>query len=396
MSNMEKCGFPTSRETLLSFLENHVEGIIISDVQGNVLFSNNACNETLNYSSVEIKNTRIDDIIVSKTSKDTHSPTSSLVTLLFSPNTKTETSCYTKDRKKIPVEISYNIIKDEEGSFIFLTLADISDRIALQQKLYRQTITDPLTELFNRRYFDEHLTQEFSRATRYRRPFSTIIIDIDGFKQANDLHGHSYGDKMLLKARDIFNNVLRDGDTVYRYGGDEFAMILPETAKEGAIEVSNRLRERFARQCSDKEKRIKLSLSIGIASYPEDGTDEQALIGAADRRMYQSKESGGNLITAYDAMQQLENDAETLLRSMGALVRLMETSRGQSAVNGISHSQEIRALAVEIGRCMQLPEKRLYLLEQASMLHDIGTIYIPHNTIKKIPLRAAEIVSVLT
>ena len=380
MSTSTIHGSALANRALLAYVEGHIDGVVITNAANEILFSNRSAQRILGYSAEELETRHLSDIIAPQPGDQEVTQTAA------TPNDnpgKLETSCRRKDGTHIPAELSYTRVESDDETLVFVTLSDISDRIALQQKLYLQTITDPLTGLFNRRYFDDHLAQEFSRATRYRRPFSTIIIDIDGFKQANDLHGHAYGDEMLLKARDVFNNVLRDGDTVYRYGGDEFAMILPETAKEGAIEVSNRLRERFARQCSDKQKRINLSLSIGIASYPEDGTDDQALIGAADRRMYHSKENGGNMITAFDSLDHFENDAETLLRSMGALVQLMETSRGLAASSGISHSQEIRALAVEIGRRMHLPENRLYLLEQASMLHDIGTIYIPQTIIKK-------------
>ncbi len=355
--------FPLPVDDLLDFIEHQRQGLIVTDAQGTIVHANHAAHELLAHTPGTLAGTALGAI---GETGDAH-------------DGENEQSWRRRDGRKITVALSATEVRDHR----FITFTDVSERVALQRRLYRQSITDPLTGLFNRRYFDEYLTQEFARATRYRRPFSTIIIDIDGFKQANDLHGHAYGDAMLVKARDIFNAVMRDGDTIFRYGGDEFAMILPETTKEGAIEVSNRLRERFAHQCSDKQRRIKLSLSIGIASYPEDGMDERGLIGAADRRMYHSKESGGNMITAFDALDSHTDEAHALLCSLGTLVRLMEDTRGMKSSDGISHSQEIRALAVEIGRRMALPRERLQLLEQAAMLHDIGTLYIPADILLK-------------
>jgi len=294
-----------------------------------------------------------------------------------------EYTLQTKDGLLISVTMSYNCISENDSSLYFCLLEDISHRKLLQEKLYQQAITDPLTGLFNRRQFDKNIRKEFKRANRYGRPFSSVIIDIDGFKQANDLHGHAYGDEMLIRATKIYQDILRNEDSVYRYGGDEFAMILPETAKEGAIELASRLKDEFVKKCVDRDKRIKLSLSIGIASYPEDGTDEKGLIGAADRRMYHSKESGGNLLTAYDDIKGLDDDAGLLLRVLSNMASLVEKNRGFSSMEGVSHSQNIRVLSIELGYKINLPSSRLTLLEQASILHDIGTMYIPNSILKK-------------
>ncbi|NOY73361.1 MAG: diguanylate cyclase [Gammaproteobacteria bacterium] len=281
---------------------------------------------------------------------------------------------------ELSAELSYHVIREGKEKFIFCTIVDISQQIELQNKLYHQAITDPLTNLYNRRYFDETLTQEFQRANRYRRPFSTVIIDIDGFKYANDLHGHSFGDDMLIRATSVFEDILRDGDTVYRYGGDEFAMILPETSKEGSVEVADRLRQKFLKKCSIKAKRVKLSLSIGVASYPEDGMDQKSLIGAADNRMFYAKESGGNKVVAYDPLANVASGTEAMLRTLAKMAHLMEKKRGfVSAESGINHSQSIRALSVELGHRLGLNINELAVLEQAATLHDIGTISIPSS-----------------
>lgn len=294
-----------------------------------------------------------------------------------------ECTLLTAGAERVPVEVNYCEVEEEGRRLVFFMLDDITERVKNQRRLFQQSITDSLTGLFNRRYFDERLEQEFSRASRYRRLFSVIIIDIDGFKQANDLYGHGYGDQMLQLATTIFHETFRDEDTLYRYGGDEFAMILPETTKEGTVDVAERLRDRFARGCSDMAKRVKLSLSIGVASHPEDGANAQDLVGVADRRMYLAKESGGNRISAYDFMNTSSNEVDQLLQSLTSLAQMIEKSRGYRSLGGIGHSQEMRSLGVEVGRRLGLTVGQLQVFEQAAMLHDIGTIHFPSELLEK-------------
>jgi diguanylate cyclase (GGDEF)-like protein/PAS domain S-box-containing protein len=370
---------PITKTTIHKFLDQYSSGVLFIDETGVILFANRRLSEIIETSAHEIVGAHFDDLFSAEgiAFNEIRDSDDNLTTAK-----RFETSAVKKEGGSVPVMISCNRIHENGLTLFLCTIDDISQQIELQQKLYQQTITDPLTGIFNRRYFDEQLAMEFTRATRYRRPFSVIIIDIDGFKQANDMFGHPYGDRMLQKATESFQRVLRQGDTVYRYGGDEFALILPETAREGAIEVTDRLKEMFSRYVHGEEKRIRLSLSIGIANYPEDGNDEKELIGAADRRMYLSKESGGNMITAHDSLNYLSEDTETLLRSLGNLAHLIEKSRGLCS-NGLNHSQGLRTLAIEIGYMLGLSQKRLSLLEQASMLHDIGAIYISSAILKK-------------
>lgn len=379
---------PFSSSTLLAFLDKYPGGVIFTDKAGKVLFYNEASVQILGTPGKNYTGSNISDIICDKRGS------SSLPCLTEFINEKTpiiagdkiEITTVTNNGEKTPLVVSRNLITEQGHTLVFYFIEDISQQVNLQQRLYEQTITDPLTGLFNRRYFDDRLAQEFKRANRHSRPFSAVIIDIDGFKQANDLHGHLFGDEMLVKATECFQRVLREEDTVYRYGGDEFAMILPETTKEGAVDVAEKLKEAFVKHAAIREKRIKLSLSIGVASFPEDGNNEVELIGSADRRMYTSKESGGNLITAHDSFSHFQQSTEVMLRALSNLAHLMEKKRGFSS-GGINHSQSIRTLAIGIGKELGLSKDRLMLLEQAAMLHDIGTLYIPSQTLyKKTPL----------
>jgi len=402
--------FPISNSTLNNFLHICSSGVVFLNKDGNALYANKKIEKILGYSRGEIINNPLDIFF---SAKDRPQLASTLKKITSSNETNTEdtfdTTAINKNGQKVPVSISYNVIQ-ENGKKLFLCIIDdISPHVSLQNKLYKQAITDPLTGIFNRRHFNKKMSQEFNRAKRYSRSFSVIIIDIDGFKSANDIHGHSFGDQMLIKATKIFDGVLREGDSIYRYGGDEFAMLLPETTKEGCIDVAERLKNIFASDFSNNKNRIHLSLSIGVASYPEDGKDEKGLIGAADQRMYYSKERGGNMVTAYDEFDYLGNNTSQTLYSLISIANLMETKRGISS-HGLNHSQVIRTLSIEIAHRLNMTADKISLIEQASMLHDIGFISMPthlfekkeilseteRNEIKKHTLIGEEIIDMLT
>ncbi len=288
-----------------------------------------------------------------------------------------------KDGEKVLIEISSNIFKEGDRYLNVYMIRDISRAAELQKKLYRQAVTDHLTGLYNRRYCEEVLKSEFKRASRYKRPFSVVVIDIDGFKQANDLYGHYFGDEVLLETRDVFEETSRNLDILCRYGGDEFVMILPETAKEGAIDVAERVRSRFVEKCKKRDERVRLSLSIGLATFPEDGKDEKCLLEMADRRMYNSKGKGGNVVTAYTVDGSAGTRTESLLNSLTLLAITLEESRAKALMNETRHSQRARVLTMDIGRELGISSERLTLLEHASILHDIGMTFIPKEILNK-------------
>lgn len=372
--------------TMISgLLEHFPDGIVFVDDQGIIQFSNQEAERIFGFARDALLGKPVESLIMpeirERYAKEIRQMLESDTPIRSGK--KSELVGCRKDGGAVPIEWSNHVFKEGDSILCYCCITDIFERSELQNKLYQQTITDPLTELFNRRYFDERLKQEFRRASRHRRHFSVIIIDVDGFKQSNDLHGHAFGDEILCKASGLFLEVLRDEDTIYRYGGDEFAMILPETPKEGAVELAERLRRAFAKNCCDKDKRLNLTLSIGVASYPDDGEQEDELVGAADRRMYHSKGNGGNRITAHHLHQDIDSDEGAVLRSLNILIHAVEKKIGIKSAEGVSHSQEIRSLAIGIGRRLSLSSERLYLLEQAAVLHDFGLLYIQSNIMGK-------------
>jgi len=372
-------------KTIRLFLENYPDGVVIFNHQSQIQFFNKSAEKTFLYRRGQAKNLTLSALIAPSARgnyeqklKLLHGSSSQIIS-----GEKFEAVGLKKDKTELPIELSLHKITTEEGEFFLSFIEDISNRIEMQNKLYQQAITDSLTGLYNRRYFDEKITKEFQRSKRHKRIFSILIVDIDGFKQANDLYGHSFGDELLIKARDVFQQVLRTEDAIFRYGGDEFAMILPETVKEGAIDVSERLKLKFAKEFNFRDKRMQFSLSIGIASHPEDGSTEKQLLHAADSRMYLSKERGGNIITSHDKTDEITINDELLLRSLAKLISLMDKHNQDVELTNISHATELRALSSEIGRRLGLSPARLYVLEQASMLHDIGTLHISNSIFNK-------------
>ena len=158
------------------------------------------------------------------------------------------------------------------------------------------SVTDDLTQLFNSRYLHEVLRKETKRAVRSGRPLSLLFVDLDGFKGINDVHGHQLGSRALVEAAGVIRSSARETDIVARFGGDEFALILPDTDPEGARAVARRIRERVGRYkfLAERAPGSRLTASIGVATLPDAADTAEGLLQAADAAMYQVKEKGKN------------------------------------------------------------------------------------------------------
>lgn len=160
----------------------------------------------------------------------------------------------------------------------------------------RQAAVDELTGVFNRRFFDAAIERELKQASRRNREFSLLIMDIDNFKRVNDTHGHTTGDAVISALGKLLKRSIRSEDTPCRIGGEEFAVILPETSPEGAMIVSEKIRTEFAKL---KIASTDLSLSGGLATFPGDASTTAELIDRADQMLYFAKYSGKNRIICY-------------------------------------------------------------------------------------------------
>lgn len=156
---------------------------------------------------------------------------------------------------------------------------------------------DDLTGLFNYRYLDIALESELRRAGRYHQNFCLLFIDLDNFKSVNDRHGHMAGSQVLKQTGSVLQEELREVDTIIRYGGDEYVVILLGADSDLGVLVAERIRQRISRHPFDAEKhQISLSCSIGVACYPEHGKNKESLLKIADETMYLSKKKGKNRV----------------------------------------------------------------------------------------------------
>src|SRR5262245_15018883 len=162
------------------------------------------------------------------------------------------------------------------------------------------SVTDDLTHLYNSRYLNQVLRRETKRASRSGRPLSLLFIDLDGFKGINDTHGHLFGSRALVEASELIRTSARETDVAARYGGDEFAVVLPDTGGEGAYAVGERIRERVAahRFLASDGLDVHLTASVGLATLPDVAASADELVAAADKAMYRVKDSGKNGIQA--------------------------------------------------------------------------------------------------
>ena len=170
------------------------------------------------------------------------------------------------------------------------------DNIRLAENLERLAVTDDLTQVFNFRYLKAALRREVKRATRFRQPLSILMVDVDNLKKYNDRNGHLRGSFLLREIAQLFTRQVRSWDLVAKYGGDEFTVILPQTDRLGAAAVGERLRAAVASHQFPLAEPGAITVSMGIANFPDDADSVPGLIEAADRALYLAKRTGRNRV----------------------------------------------------------------------------------------------------
>lgn len=164
------------------------------------------------------------------------------------------------------------------------------------EELRKLSITDPLTGIYNRRYLNRRLSEEITRYIRYKHPFSFMMLDLDKFKEYNDTFGHIAGDNLIKSLAQRMEKSLRAIDIAARFGGDEFVAIFPQTPKIDAIQITNRLKDHIDRALSQHNMEMPISVSIGLATYPDDASSIMELIEKTDQALYLAKKGGGNRV----------------------------------------------------------------------------------------------------
>jgi diguanylate cyclase (GGDEF)-like protein len=169
----------------------------------------------------------------------------------------------------------------------------------LHQTVQRQAVTDELTGLWNVRQLHDVIDHELERARRFQTSLGLMMLDIDDFKQVNDGYGHQQGDQVLSAVARVLRDFSRDIDTPARYGGEEMAVVLPQTESEGAEQLAERMREAIENlrvPLVDGSGQLRVTASFGVASIPDSASEKESLIGAADAALYRAKRLGKNRV----------------------------------------------------------------------------------------------------
>jgi diguanylate cyclase (GGDEF)-like protein/putative nucleotidyltransferase with HDIG domain len=262
----------------------------------------------------------------------------------------------------------------------------------LYAKAEQRARVDELTGLFNRRHFDERLDEEIDRHSRYGGMLSLIFLDLDFFKAYNDKHGHLAGDKVLARIGQLIEKSIRNIDIAFRYGGDEFAVLLPQSGVDDAFVVAERVRAKIASEM--RKKKFRITTSIGLASWPSDGVTPDELINAADKALYYTKQTGGNrtclaskmlpsLTETAGVSSAAEKEASSIIYALAATIEARDPYT-------YGHSRKVSSYAVALAEAIGLPSEKVTVVSTAALLHDIGKIGIPDEVLNKVGKLEAE------
>lgn len=203
------------------------------------------------------------------------------------------------EKRMVGMLVVENIAKADVERLVILAIQFALEikKVLLYEMVERLAITDSLTGLYVRRHFSERLEEELRRSKRYGFMFAFLMLDIDDFKRCNDTYGHLVGDVVLKDIARIIKDNVREIDIAGRYGGEEMALVLPETTRDSARVVADRLRRRIAEYVFKAyDEKLKISVSCGISIFPDDADDAKALVDKADEALYIAKKSGKNVV----------------------------------------------------------------------------------------------------
>jgi len=257
----------------------------------------------------------------------------------------------------------------------------------LYARAEKKARVDELTRLYNRRSLDEMIDSEISRHSRYGGVFSLAILDLDSFKAYNDTYGHLSGDRLLTEVGACISSTIRTSDSAFRYGGDEFAILLPHTSLEAAYRVTERVRKKIFERvnCGD----MSVTASIGLASWPDHGISHTDIIAAADATLYRAKRSGGNQSQcaagglSTERQDELQKDAESIDSDILGMARALSETVDAKCTSNKDRSRNIVEDCLAMARVLRLDDPTANRLEICALLHDIGKVNISDAILTK-------------
>ncbi len=254
--------------------------------------------------------------------------------------------------------------------------SDITERLASQKFIESLAYFDSLTGLANRNLLRERIDHLINIANRNGQSFTLLFIDLDKFKDINDMHGHDVGDKLLVELSGTMQHLFRDSDTLCRLGGDEFVVVLPETNEQLALSKATQLVELIAQPWQIGELKLKITASIGLVEFPRDGHDYLTLLKHADSAMYRAKAAGKNQVSAFD--HAMIADLHRRLKLTAALEHALEQQEMHLVYQPILSVQHkivgfealLRWRHSEFG--IVPPDEFIPIAEESGLIHDIG------------------------
>ena len=247
--------------------------------------------------------------------------------------------------------------------------------------------TDELTGLRNHRYFQERLNEEIERCSQSGDVFSLLFMDLDFFKTYNDIYGHTFGDEILRGIGRLIKDSIRHKDIGTRYGGDEFAIILPQTSLDDARMVAERVRRQL--EVTMNWKGVAVTCSIGIACWLTDGVVREKIIQAADSALYHAKRAGGNQVCLAHGLQVSEPERpETTVKpddkvAIASIVHALSATVDGRDPYTYGHSTKVSKYATDIARAIGYSQQGIERIRTAALLHDIGKLNLPDKPLMK-------------
>ena len=278
-------------------LDEASESIIVHDVDGRITYANEAAAKKRGFDLNELTGFKVEELI---TPRQRWILTSQMHELLEKGTLVFEADNLCKDGSVIPMEVHSQVI-DHDGNKMIIDIShDVLDRKKAEKELVYLATHDSLTGLPNRGLMNDRINMALAQAQRYHHKAALMMLDLDRFKNINDEFGHDVGDKLLKAVGERLQSILRKSDTVARVGGDEFFIVLPDI--KSAIDISRvaeKLIKLFKKPFKVDEQKLHLTTSIGIAVYPENGSDVDNLTRVADKSMYAAKEKGRDTYSFY-------------------------------------------------------------------------------------------------